>query len=265
MLYLLDLLANGIHAIANFVYYFLWGSCFIGYCLVEGGIRAWHFMKCTGCELRHFYNKLHNNIVDVVNYLQGGTRDGLLNTTAFFLSCGSYFCGLLEGLGTVVLWLLMLLPRAIITILDYVLAFVVDTILARGWRLVYSLFHLSIGVALLLVLYMFRRYVYLLLIYLLQRTRTELRRKTLSAYLWTAHQLSRMWRVGSKPANNDGVTPSSGACVVCMERRTNIVILPCRHLCLCTECSEQMLRYTDLSSACPICRESIDGYLRVYV
>ncbi|XP_022228859.2 uncharacterized protein LOC111078471 [Drosophila obscura] len=261
---LLRPLAFVINAIVTCVSYFLWGSYFIGYCIVEGSTRALHLLKYTGCELQSCYNRLYDNILDLAEYFHGGTCGGLLHTRDFLLSSGLFCWGLLDDLGTLVLWLIMLLPRAVIAIFDYILAFVVHSIVARGLGLFNSLFRLSIGVALLLVLYMFRRYVYLLLIYLLQRARTEISEKTQCAYLWTEHQLNRMWRSGSNKAS-DGVTPSSGGCVVCMERRTNIVILPCRHLCLCAECSVQMQRYMDLGAACPICRESIDAYLRVYV
>ncbi|EDW29245.1 GL18515 [Drosophila persimilis] len=203
-------------------------------------------------------------LVKILNCLD----EALLRPLAYVINNALFFLGLLDDLGKVVLWVILLLPRAIIIILDYILAFVVHSILARCLSLFNSLFNslfrISIVVALLLVLYMFRRYVYLLLNYQLQRARTEISEKTQSAYLWTERQLNRISRSGSSKAN-DGARPSSGSCVVCMERRTNIVILPCRHLCLCAECSVQVQAYMDMRDHCPICREFIDGYLHVYV
>ncbi|XP_017154136.1 mitochondrial ubiquitin ligase activator of NFKB 1 [Drosophila miranda] len=259
---LLRPLAYVINKFVTGVYYFLWGSYFLGYCLVAGSTRAWHLMIYTGCELQRYYNLLYNNFLDLAGYFYGGTRDGLINTRDFLLSSALFLLGLLDDLGKVGLWVILLLPRAILTILDYILAFVVHSNQARCLRLFNSLFRISIGVVLLLVLYMFRRYVYLLLNYQLQRARTEISEKTQSAYLWTERQLNRIMRSGSSKAN-DEARPSS--CVVCMERRTNIVILPCRHLCLCAECSVQLQRYMDMRDRCPICRESIDVYMRVYI
>lgn len=41
-------------------------------------------------------------------------------------------------------------------------------------------------------------------------------------------------------------------CVVCQERDKCVVLLPCRHMCLCEPCSQ----HTELKD-CPLCRESI--------
>ncbi|XP_075230119.1 uncharacterized protein LOC142329413 [Lycorma delicatula] len=54
-------------------------------------------------------------------------------------------------------------------------------------------------------------------------------------------------------------------CVVCQDRESNVVIIPCKHMCLCEECSLneafRHYRYT----TCPICRHHIDGLLKVYL
>eukprot|EP00811_Abedinium_folium_P002432 NODE_12230_length_1237_cov_10.014414.p1 GENE.NODE_12230_length_1237_cov_10.014414~~NODE_12230_length_1237_cov_10.014414.p1 ORF type:complete len:175 (-),score=33.94 NODE_12230_length_1237_cov_10.014414:286-810(-) len=41
-------------------------------------------------------------------------------------------------------------------------------------------------------------------------------------------------------------------CVICSELEKTVVFLPCRHLCACKSCAEQV-------SLCPICRAPIDG------
>ncbi|XP_001356866.3 uncharacterized protein [Drosophila pseudoobscura] len=249
---LLRPLAYVINKFVTGVYYFVWGSYFLGYCLVDGSTRAWHLMIYAGCELQRYYNLLYNNFLDLADYFRGGTRGGLINARDFLPSSALFFLGLLDDMGKVVLWVILLL-------LDYIQAF-----LARCLSLFNSFFRISIVVALLLVLYMFRRYVYLLLNYQLQRARTEISEKTQSAYLWTERQLNRISWSDSSEAN-DGAPPSSGSCVVCRERRTNIVILPCRHLCLCAECSVQVQAHRDTRDHCPLCREFIDGYLQVFV
>ncbi|XP_060530716.1 uncharacterized protein LOC132704617 [Cylas formicarius] len=52
------------------------------------------------------------------------------------------------------------------------------------------------------------------------------------------------------------------ACVICQERSKCVLLLPCRHLCLCTECQSELRYYNDL---CPICRTHIDRSLKVFV
>jgi hypothetical protein len=46
-------------------------------------------------------------------------------------------------------------------------------------------------------------------------------------------------------------------CVVCMTEPRSHVFLPCRHLCTCDVCCEQM-------TECPLCRVTIDQTLKVY-
>ena len=45
-------------------------------------------------------------------------------------------------------------------------------------------------------------------------------------------------------------------CVVCMENKPSILILPCKHICHCVICDEE-----GLINKCPMCREKIDRKL----
>ncbi|RNF03196.1 uncharacterized protein Tco025E_08230 [Trypanosoma conorhini] len=60
-------------------------------------------------------------------------------------------------------------------------------------------------------------------------------------------------------------TDLTGRCVICAEAERNVVLLPCRHLVLCSACS---LRYKDrLADAmlCPVCRTPIETTLEVFL
>ncbi|NXI47767.1 LRSM1 ligase, partial [Galbula dea] len=46
-------------------------------------------------------------------------------------------------------------------------------------------------------------------------------------------------------------------CVVCMELETQIVFLPCGHVCCCQSCCEQL-------QACPLCRKDIAQRIRIF-
>ncbi|XP_044249441.1 uncharacterized protein [Drosophila takahashii] len=260
--FLLRPLASVIDAVVTGVYYFLWGSYFVGYCLVEGSTLAWNLVRSTVSDIHRGCCDLRLITLDVTDYLNDGTRGGLKNAWDFGQAVGRFFCNLLIELGDCILWVLLLPPRIILFTVDCLLDFVFHSIVARGLSLLNSVFRLSIGLSVLLVLYMFRRYVYLLLIYLLQRARIEISTKTQSVYHWTDQQLQRFRQNMRNDPGNAG-SPNRGGCVVCMERSRNIVIMPCRHLCLCKECSQQLrLR---LEHRCPVCRNDIMSFLPVYI
>jgi hypothetical protein len=50
-------------------------------------------------------------------------------------------------------------------------------------------------------------------------------------------------------------------CIVCMDKRRSIVLVECRHFCMCEDCVHR-LYYT--SSGCPICRIQITDFWSVY-
>ncbi|XP_071050491.1 uncharacterized protein [Onthophagus taurus] len=50
-------------------------------------------------------------------------------------------------------------------------------------------------------------------------------------------------------------------CVICQDRKKCVLILPCKHLCLCNECSKTINFY---NRRCPICRAYAERTMRVY-
>lgn len=55
------------------------------------------------------------------------------------------------------------------------------------------------------------------------------------------------------------IRSSTGStCVVCHETDRCIVLMPCKHLCLCSECSQSV------KEKCPLCRVRIESKMRVY-
>ncbi|XP_071801917.1 uncharacterized protein [Asterias amurensis] len=51
-------------------------------------------------------------------------------------------------------------------------------------------------------------------------------------------------------------------CVVCQDKVKNILIFPCKHLCVCEDCVDGILNRG--SKKCPLCRGRISSYLEVY-
>lgn len=60
----------------------------------------------------------------------------------------------------------------------------------------------------------------------------------------------------NKPAGN------SNLCVICQDLPKSIVLLPCRHLCLCRNCIHHLRSYR---TRCPLCREHFRETIQVYV
>lgn len=57
----------------------------------------------------------------------------------------------------------------------------------------------------------------------------------------------------------DRVTAASGpSCKACRKRVASVVILPCRHLCLCTECDR-------VAQACPLCLSLRNSSVEVFL
>jgi RING-finger-containing E3 ubiquitin ligase len=54
----------------------------------------------------------------------------------------------------------------------------------------------------------------------------------------------------------------SKLCVVCQDRNKCVIVLPCRHLCLCTECSVIIKRD---HGTCPMCRQAVRRTMKIYV
>ncbi|XP_055836990.1 uncharacterized protein LOC129905540 [Episyrphus balteatus] len=55
----------------------------------------------------------------------------------------------------------------------------------------------------------------------------------------------------------------SNCCVVCRDRPKCVLLLPCKHLCMCEECAEFIAAMRQ--AFCPLCRSTVHKQLSVYV
>ena len=54
-------------------------------------------------------------------------------------------------------------------------------------------------------------------------------------------------------------------CVVCQTEEKNIVVMPCRHMCMCKSCCTQLFRIQRYHrKTCPLCRQAITSTLEIY-
>ncbi|XP_064072057.1 uncharacterized protein LOC135193452 [Vanessa tameamea] len=62
--------------------------------------------------------------------------------------------------------------------------------------------------------------------------------------------------------DEDPANSTDALCVICQERQKCVLTLPCRHVCLCTECCMRLYGY---QRTCPICRTFIYHSVTVYL
>ncbi len=49
-------------------------------------------------------------------------------------------------------------------------------------------------------------------------------------------------------------------CVICLVNDRDTTVLPCRHMCMCHECAQELRKQT---SKCPICRNQVESLLHI--
>jgi hypothetical protein len=61
---------------------------------------------------------------------------------------------------------------------------------------------------------------------------------------------------GGTSANED----EERLCVICLVNDRDTTVLPCRHMCMCHECAQELRKQT---SKCPICRKEVESLLHI--
>jgi E3 ubiquitin-protein ligase MGRN1 len=71
-----------------------------------------------------------------------------------------------------------------------------------------------------------------------------------------AYELQEIYGIEHNDVEN------SKECVICMSASKDTTVLPCRHMCMCSDCAK-VLRYQ--TNKCPICRCAVESLLQIKV
>ncbi|CCW64944.1 unnamed protein product [Phytomonas sp. EM1] len=66
--------------------------------------------------------------------------------------------------------------------------------------------------------------------------------------------------VGSTIVPHEGEEEEEGLCVICLMNSKDTAVMPCRHMCMCKDCGEQLLKHKPV---CPVCRAPISTLLHM--
>ncbi|KAJ0243840.1 E3 ubiquitin-protein ligase LUL3 [Hirschfeldia incana] len=93
--------------------------------------------------------------------------------------------------------------------------------------------------------------------------------KVVKQILWiegARYELRELYGIDNSTGQDDvasGLEDSGDKeCVICLTEPKDTAVMPCRHLCLCSDCAKE-LRFQ--SNKCPICRQPIDELLMIKV
>ena len=64
---------------------------------------------------------------------------------------------------------------------------------------------------------------------------------------------------GMQSSQASNMTDDEHLCVVCEDAKKQVIILPCRHMCLCPKCAN-----FDVIKECPMCRQKVEDSMNVY-
>ncbi|GJN08434.1 hypothetical protein PR202_ga26350 [Eleusine coracana subsp. coracana] len=86
-----------------------------------------------------------------------------------------------------------------------------------------------------------------------------------SQILWvngTRYELQEIYGIGNSMEGDSDANDPGKECVICLSEPRDTTVLPCRHMCMCSECAK-VLRYQ--TTRCPICRQPVERLLEIKV
>ena len=69
---------------------------------------------------------------------------------------------------------------------------------------------------------------------------------------------------GETQVSGDDFTLTLQPCVLCLDRRPVMLVVPCGHRCICEECMPMLMRKVKKQRECPLCRGPVKVLQRVF-
>ncbi|CAK9318601.1 unnamed protein product [Citrullus colocynthis] len=76
------------------------------------------------------------------------------------------------------------------------------------------------------------------------------------------YELREIFGIGSSSAEGFDDNDTGKECVICMTEPKDTAVLPCRHLCMCSDCAKELRLQ---SNKCPICRQPIEELIEIKI
>lgn len=89
--------------------------------------------------------------------------------------------------------------------------------------------------------------------------------KVIRQILWidgVRYELQDIYGIGSSSVEGFKDDDSGKECVICMTEPKDTLIVPCRHMCMCSECAKELRLQ---SNKCPICRQPIQELVGIKI
>eukprot|EP00252_Welwitschia_mirabilis_P026072 TRINITY_DN8367_c0_g1_i1.p1 TRINITY_DN8367_c0_g1~~TRINITY_DN8367_c0_g1_i1.p1 ORF type:complete len:374 (+),score=72.33 TRINITY_DN8367_c0_g1_i1:247-1368(+) len=91
----------------------------------------------------------------------------------------------------------------------------------------------------------------------------EYRAKVVKQILWVdgvRYELQEIYGIGSSAGSEFDSNDPGKECVICMSEPRDTAVLPCRHMCMCSECAKLLRLQTN---RCPICRRPVERLMEI--
>ena len=74
------------------------------------------------------------------------------------------------------------------------------------------------------------------------------------------YELHEIYGLSGDGDDDDGSGDGGRDCIICMSEPRDTTVLPCRHMCMCSDCAK-VLRFQ--TNKCPVCRTTVESLLQI--
>ncbi|GBG71540.1 hypothetical protein CBR_g8958 [Chara braunii] len=89
--------------------------------------------------------------------------------------------------------------------------------------------------------------------------------RVLKQKLWVSgqvYELQEIYGIDNGGGGGEETGDTGKECVICLSEPRDTTVLPCRHMCMCVKCADQLRHQTN---RCPICRCVVESLLEINV